>query len=85
MRSYVTTHMLELFYNSCILPYFDYCINIYGSVSKSHMFKLLQIQKRAARIIVNLSMDHSSKPLFKKLGWMDIFATAKLLLVPPTV
>ena len=73
MRSYVTTHMLELFYNSCILPHFDYCINIYGSASKSHMLKLLQIQKRAARIIFNLSMDHSSKPLFKKLGWMDIF------------
>ena len=65
MRSYVTTTisiMLELFYNRCNLPHFDDCINIYASASSSHnMLKLLQIQKRATRIIFNLSMDQNTK------------------------
>ena len=73
IRPFVTTNVLILFYNACILPHFDYCINIWGNTCELYTRKLFIIQKRAARIIMNKSWDTPNKPLFMKLGWLTFY------------
>ena len=73
IRPFVTTNVLILFYNACILPHFDFCINIWGNACELYTKKLFIIQKRAARVIMNKSWDTPSKPLFVKLGWLTFY------------
>ncbi|KAK3105561.1 hypothetical protein FSP39_000518 [Pinctada imbricata] len=43
----------KLYYNSYILPVFDYCITIWGNASKTQLERVFKLQKRAARIILD--------------------------------
>ena len=43
IRPFVTTNVLILFYNACILPHFDYCINIWGNTCELYTRKLFII------------------------------------------
>ena len=48
------------FFNAYILPHLDYCCTIWGSCNQDSKDKILRFQKRAARIILDLSflMNH---------------------------
>ena len=56
-----------MLYNSLILPYLDYCCEIWGNTYKSNLSKIIVSQKKAIRYIAN---SHSHKahtnPLFHK-------------------
>ena len=67
-----------LFYNSYILPRIDYCLPIWGRSAKQGLDKqgldrIWRLQKRAIRIVCNISYDTSTHDLFKQLGWMNIY------------
>ena len=51
MRSFLSSKELLLISNSLILPHISYCAVIWGSTYKSHLHKLILLQKRVARII----------------------------------
>ena len=58
------------FFDSYILPHFDYCSIIWGNCSQTQMYRLKKIQKRAARIILDKNYyDYSirSADLFAEL------------------
>ena len=61
-----------LYYNAYIQPLFDYCITIWGNCSKQNIERLLKLQKKIARMILDKSYDHPSEPLFKELKWLSI-------------
>ena len=61
-----------LFYNSYILPHFDYAINICGGAAKCYLNKLQILQNRVARKILYESYDVSSHVLLSELKWMSI-------------
>ena len=63
----------HLFYNSYILPRLDYCLPIWGKSSAIHLGKILLLQKRAIRIIFNVSFDTPTPGLFKQLGSLNIY------------
>ena len=67
-----------LFYNSYILPKIDYCLPIWGSASKYMLDKIWRIQKRAIRIICNVSYDTPTAELFKNLNFFNIFTILDL-------
>ena len=56
-----------------ILLVLDYCLTVWGSASKYQLDRLLKLQKRAARIILDMPPDATSMPLFQKLGWFTIY------------
>ena len=60
-----TDAMLTL-YNSIVLPYMNYCCELWGSTYKSRLHGIVMLQKRAIRIIHGAQYrDHTSK-LFQK-------------------
>jgi hypothetical protein len=60
------------FYNSFILPHFDYCSNIWYFCSQEDMNCLKRLQKRAMRLILNVSMETPTVELFRRLNWFPI-------------
>ena len=58
-----------LFYNSYILPHLDCCCIIWGNCSSTLEYKLVNFQKRAARVILDCDFYTPSSYLFKELNW----------------
>ena len=74
IRNYLSYDMKVLFYNSFILSRLDYCICIWGGATKIYLEKLHKIQKRVARIILNVDFNEmTSKDMFYNLKWMSIY------------
>jgi hypothetical protein len=56
-----------LFYNAYILPHLDYCCKVWGDCSKYLLERLLKLQKRAARIILDEhDFKRQSSELFRE-------------------
>ena len=68
--NYLNDNMKSLFYNSYIMPIFDYCCIIWGFGKQSHISKLTSLQKRAAKIILCEPKTTPSSDLFKTLQWL---------------
>jgi hypothetical protein len=69
---YLSDDMKKMYYNAYILPCFDYCCTVWGKgiSSKSDVNKILKIQKRAARIILNKPVLTCSLDMFRELNWL---------------
>ena len=61
-----------MFYQGYILPLIDYGSITWGTTSKNNVERTLELQKRAARIILNANYDTASSYMFEKLGWSTI-------------
>ena len=71
MLFYINDDMKRLFYNSYILPLFDYCCTVWGKDNNRSINKIYQLQKRVAKIILNKPVRSSSMGLFKELKWLS--------------
>ena len=65
------------FYNSFILPYLEFNILHWGGTNSSHLFKLINCQKRTMRTIASLDdrLTHTT-PLFRRfklLKFLDLY------------
>ena len=72
IKAYLLLDARKLFFNSYVLPHFDYCSVIWGNCSKSALNKLVKLQKRAARIILNKDYNSRTCDLFAELNWMSL-------------
>ena len=68
IKKYLPLDARKLFFNSYVLPHFDYCCVIWGNCSQ----RLVKLQKRAARLILNKDYNTRSHVLFSELGWMPL-------------
>ena len=59
-----------VFFNAYILPHFDYCNTIWGHSSSEIQTRMLKLQKKAARYILDVDYSHPSRGLFKTLKWL---------------
>ena len=76
--------LLKIF-NTIIFPHFNYCCTVWGtSKNKSNIDRLFKLQKRAARIILNVKQFYTpSAEMFSYLRWIpihDYFIYRKLIL-----
>ena len=60
------------------MPSINYCLTIWGNASKTSIERIHKLQKRAARIILDAAPYEPSKPLFEKLGWLNVFELVTL-------
>jgi hypothetical protein len=68
-----TTH-LKIIYQSLIEPYINYCCIVWGGISKTSLLDTLhKIQKKALRIATYSPYRSHSRPLFYKLGYLNIY------------
>lgn len=97
VKYFLDESALLMLYNSLILPYLDYCCEVWGNTYPSRLYPLIICQKRAIRNVAK-SVDNKAHtdPLFyqyKCLKFMDlieyksciIMFKAKNLLLPPTL
>ena len=70
ISTFLTMEMKQLFYNSYILPFFDYCCTVWWKSAKYRTSKLSVLQKRAARITLGAPSRTSSIELFAELNWL---------------
>ena len=72
IKAFLPLEARKLFYNSYVLPHFDYCCTIWGNCTQTLLKDLIKLQKRAARIILNKDYNTRSKELFAELKWMPL-------------
>ena len=58
------------FYNAYILPHFDLCCVIWGNCTSVIEDKLVKLQTRAARAILDVDFTVPSETMFTRLTWM---------------
>ena len=67
-----------LFYNAIIRPVMSYADVIWSSCDKDLLYRVLKLQKRAARIILYADRLAPSVTLFNKLGWIPFCEQSKI-------
>ena len=73
IKNYLNYESKVLFYNSYIISRIDYCLTIWGNAPKDALEPLFRLQKRAARIVLNVPVETSSISCFNSLHWMSIY------------
>ena len=75
LKHYIPQNILQTIYNSLILSHLHYGVLLWGN---DNLDRLLKLQKRAIRNIVNASYNAHSEPLFKTLNILKISDIHKL-------
>ena len=70
LSKYIDQTSLKQYYNSYVLPVFDYGCVVWGNTTHAYVTRLVKLQKRAARIILKADFLTPSEQLFKKLNWL---------------
>ena len=71
LRQYLDQTYLSQYYNSYILPIFDYACLIWGRCTITNSNRFIKLQKRAARIAFNADFMTPSQTMFNELKWLD--------------
>lgn len=78
IRSCLPLKQRLLYYNAMIRPIMDYVNVIWTSCDNESLGRILKLQKRAARVILNTDYKTPSVQLFNKLKWLPFYEEAKL-------
>ena len=70
IKQFLSVPVRKMFYNAYILPHLDYCCTIWGNTNNELTKLLVEFQKRAARSILDESIETPSSQLFSHLNWM---------------
>ena len=62
-----------ILYCSLCLPYVTYCCEVWGNTCKPNINSIYMLQKKAVRIICNVSYLHQSNVLFLELHVLKVF------------
>ena len=71
LSKYIDRNSMNLYYNSYILPIFDYGCMIWGRSATTNIQRLIKLQKRAARIILKVDILTPSQSMFNQLKWLS--------------
>ena len=78
IRAFLPLKQRLLFYNGIIRPVMSYADIIWSSCDKDLLYRVLKLQKRAARIILYADRLAPSVTLFNKLGWIPFYEQCKI-------
>lgn len=70
LSKYIDKTSMNTYYNSYILPIFDFGCLIWGRCSRGNILRMLKLQKRASRIILNADIMTPSRRMFNELKWL---------------
>ena len=70
IQYYLTFEMKQLFYNAYITPIFDYGCVTWQRANTADISRIIKLQKRSARIILNEGINTPSSEMFKTLDWL---------------
>jgi hypothetical protein len=78
VKSVLPSSVLLSLYYTMVQPYLMYCNIIWGGANLSNLKILVNLQKRAVRVITNSCFRAHSSPLFARLGLLKILDMYKL-------
>ena len=61
-----------MLYNNLIKPILEYCCTVWGNCTVDNLQRVLRLQKRCARLILDADTHENSVKLFNKLDWLPI-------------
>ena len=70
LSKYVNQNSLKQYFNSYVLPVFDFGCVVWGHTTNANLTRLVKLQKRAARMILKADFMTPSEQLFKELNWL---------------
>ena len=70
IRKYLPFEIRMQFYNYYVKPLIEYCSSVWGICSKENQTKIIKIQKKAARLILEAPPLTPSKLMFQQLKWL---------------
>ena len=76
-RSMLGIKTLKTLYYSFVYPHLTYCNEVWGKAAVTYLSKLWLLQKRIVRIINSAPFRAESEPLFRKLGFLNIYQIYK--------
>ena len=77
IKPYLNFDSALRFYNSYLNNYSIYCSAAWGNCSHHLLLRLLRLQKRAGRLLLDADLSQSSISLFSKLNWIPVFDLIK--------
>ena len=72
LRYYLPSKILLTIYNSLVVPHLTYSILLWGNSSQTYIEKLFVLQKRAVRLISNISPYTHTLPYFYNLNILTL-------------
>lgn len=72
LRFFLPEQTLVTLYNAIIMPHLTYCNVAWGNTYRSHINKLIVLQKKAIRLITNSNYRSPSNPLFVQLQMLPL-------------
>ena len=74
VKCFLPFHARKLFFNSYILPHFDFCLSLWGWERDNHFNRLNVLHRKAMRLILGVQCysDMTSVDMLKKLGWFPL-------------
>ena len=84
-KVYLTFACRKMLYNALIKPILEYCCTVWGNCTVGNLQRVLRLQKRCARLILDADTHQNSVKLFNKLDWLpidDIIRIRKLYIYP---
>ena len=70
LSKYVNQNSLKQYYNSYVLPVFDFGCVVWGNLTNANLTRFVKLQKRAARMILKTDFMTPSEQLFEDLNWL---------------
>ena len=70
-KTFQVSTLITLYY-SFIYPYFQYCVEVWGKACNIYLSSLINIQKRAIRIIYSAPYKAHTAPLFLKMNILPL-------------
>ena len=78
VKHVLTSSALYSLYCTLVMPYLNYCCEVWGNNYKTRIQSLFILQKRAIRICLNTNYKCHTKPLFYQLRSLNVFDTIDL-------
>ena len=66
------SNVLKSLYQSLVYPYYNYCNLVWGSAASVHLVPLVNLQKKAIRIICKVGYFDTTPPLFDNLKLLQV-------------
>ena len=73
--------ILKTIYNSLVVPYFNYCIEIYSSATQYQKQRLVILQKKAVRAVNSLPWNHHTHEYFRDMQTLKLSDLHRLALL----
>ena len=78
VKHVLTSSALYSLYCTLVIPYLNYCCEVWGNNYKTRIQSLFILQKRAIRMCLNTNYICHTKPLFYQLRSLNVFDTIDL-------